>query len=333
MNAEKLAKYLAWALPRKYDVLVTGAPGVGKSDVLEAAAKAAKFELMILHPVVSEATDYKGLPAVGPSGDVAIFLPFGDLERLKNAKKLLCVLIEDLGQAERSVQAALMQMVLKREINGVKISDNVVFVAATNRAEDLAGVVQVLKPLVSRFTVVPFDVDLDVWCKWAANKGIPDTLISFLRFKPELLLDEGAPPKGIVNTYSPRTIANLGRQQADGLDEALYKDVFEAAAGRLFATEYLTFLQMYQKLPKIDTILINPDIAVVPEDLSALYAVCGGLARKASSKNVDNIYKYLKRVPVEFATVCVRDIANRNPKLAESKQFVEWVTLNNKAIA
>ena len=59
--------------------------------------------------------------------------------------------LDDLGQAPMSVQAAAMQLILARRINGFKISDKVIFMAATNRREDKAGVTGILEPVKSRF--------------------------------------------------------------------------------------------------------------------------------------------------------------------------------------
>jgi hypothetical protein len=59
-------------------VLIKGAPGTGKTDIVTSACCKAGVELIISHPVgVDEPIDYKGLPALRDGH--AEFLPFGAL--------------------------------------------------------------------------------------------------------------------------------------------------------------------------------------------------------------------------------------------------------------
>ena len=105
-------------------------------------ATSLKHDLIITHPVVEDPTDYKGMPAVvqGDGGPTASFLPFGELNRMLSATVPTVVMMDDLGQAPPAVQAAVMQLILARQINGRRISDHVSFIAATNRREDRAEV-------------------------------------------------------------------------------------------------------------------------------------------------------------------------------------------------
>ena len=81
----------------------------------------------------------------------AEFLPFGDLRALIQADKDTVFFLDDLGQAPPTVQAAAMQLILARRINGHHVSDSVTFIAATNRKQDKAGVSGILEPVKSRF--------------------------------------------------------------------------------------------------------------------------------------------------------------------------------------
>ncbi len=125
-----------------------------------------------MHPVVSDPTDFKGLPGI--IGDKAEFLPFGDLRQMIEADKPTIVFLDDLGQAPAVVQAACMQLLLARQINGKKISGHIVFIAATNRREDRAGVTGILEPVKSRFkTILDLEVSADEWTEWAFKNNMP----------------------------------------------------------------------------------------------------------------------------------------------------------------
>src|SRR5690606_27326440 len=97
--------------------------------------------------------------------------------------------LDDLGQASPMVQAAYMQLLLARRIDGHVLPDCVTFVAASNRKQDRAGVSGLLEPVKSRFTcIMEIEPDLDSWIDWALGEGLPAELIAFLQFRGSELL-------------------------------------------------------------------------------------------------------------------------------------------------
>ena len=79
VTSSQLFELLSLYVPRRLPVLITGRPGIGKSDIVEQVAQATDHELLISHPVVEDPTDSKGLPFPSRDGLTAQFLPFGDL--------------------------------------------------------------------------------------------------------------------------------------------------------------------------------------------------------------------------------------------------------------
>src|SRR5258706_16400244 len=112
MKPRQLLAFLAKTIREGLAVLIQGAPGVGKSDIVAQAAIAADAELILSHPAVSDPTDVKGLPWVVKGK--ADFLPFGELERAINATERTVWFLDDLGQATAAVQASYMQLLLAR---------------------------------------------------------------------------------------------------------------------------------------------------------------------------------------------------------------------------
>lgn len=326
MNPAQLSSFLQFAITGKEPVLVKGKPGIGKTDIIKAACKAVGAHLIISHPVVSDPTDYKGLPFASKNGKEAHFLPFGELNSLINATELTVFFLDDLGQATPAVQAAVMQLLLERRINGFKISDHVTFVAATNRKEDKAAVSGILEPVKSRFTsILELEISVNDWCKWALDNDQPIELIAFNRFRPELM-DNFVPTKDIVNSPSPRTIAAIGRLQKKGLPDDLRFEGFKGAAGEGYAAEYIGFLEIYKNLPNIDKIFLAPDTVAVPTDPATLYATMAALASRTNETNATNSFAFIERMPAEIGVACVKDMIGRNEKLMTTKAFTKWAT-------
>lgn len=329
MKPSQLIALLSRAIPARLPVLITGAPGVGKSDVVTRSAAAAGADLILSHPAVADPTDAKGLPWADAGADEARFLPYGDLARAMRAERPTVWFLDDLGQAPPAVQASYMQLLLAREVAGHKLPDTVTFLAATNRRTDRAGVSGILEPVKSRFaTIVELEADLDDWCAWAIRAQLPSELIAFLRFRPELLSDF-RPSADLTNSPSPRGWHSAARLLSLDLPRELQHAALAGAVGEGAATELLAFLAMYAQLPSIDAVLIDPETADIPAEPSALYATATALAARATTQSFPRAARYAERLEAagrgDFAALLLRDMLRRIPGIKQTPQFVRLI--------
>jgi hypothetical protein len=330
MKPSELSTLLQKTIHARLPILIKGAPGIGKTDIVKQACTNTSTRLIISHPVVSDPVDYKGFPFV--IDNEAHFLPFGDLNQLINAQAPTAYFMDDLGQAPATVQAAAMQLILERRINGHRVSDQVTFLAATNRKTDRAGVTGILEPVKSRFAaIIELEPDVDDWVKWAIRNNLPPELIAFIRFRPNLLHDF-KPSTDMDNSPCPRTVHNVARLMQADLPQELHYDAFTGAAGEGFALELIGFLKIYQTLPDPDRILTDPQGADVPPDPATLFALCGALAKKADPFTFDAIVKYGNRLPEEFCVMLVTDCITRCPDVQETVAFVDWAKAHNHVL-
>lgn len=327
MKPSDLYTALVHSINKNLPILIVGSPGLGKTKIVEQACEATDSDLIISHPVVSDPTDYKGLPFV--VNDEAQFLPFGELKKLIEAKKRTVFFLDDFGQAPVSVQAAAMQLLLAREINGQKISDHVVFVAATNGREDKAGVTGILEPVKSRFAaIVRIGADLEDWTRWAYKHKISSEIISYLQFKPNQLHDFKA-NNDLKNSPSPRTW-----EFASKIIKAEYPGEIEfemlcGSVGEGAATELKAFLSIYRELPKFEDIMKDPEKHKLYKDKPDVsYAVVGMLVEHVDEKNVEKIMKYITRIQIEFQTLFMSLMKSKNRALLDTPVADAWVTKN-----
>jgi hypothetical protein len=186
---------------------VEGDPGVGKTQVITAAAKEAKMDIILEHPSIADPTDYKGLPVMQKDG-TAKFAPIGLIARLLKVTKPTVVFADDFGQAAHATQAAFMQLVHGGRLNDVELPmDKICWILATNGTGDRAAVNALLEPVKSRFhSLVRLDVDVNAWVQWAYKSGlIAPEVIAFIRFRPDLL-NKFVPSRDFKNCPSPRTV-------------------------------------------------------------------------------------------------------------------------------
>jgi hypothetical protein len=325
VRAQQLAELLEAFIPERLPVLITGAPGIGKSDIVAQAAEKTGRDLLISHPVVEDPTDSKGLPFPSADGQCAHHLPFGDLERAVNSTSPLLWFLDDLGQASAAVQAAKMQLLLARRVGDHVLPDHVTFVAATNRRNDNAGVTGILDPVISRFaTVVELEPNIDDWTAWAVTHDVPAELIAFLRFRPGLLSEKKA-TRDIENAPSPRSWGFVAKTMPV-VPKALELVAYSGAVGEGAAAELMAFLGIYRQLPSPDAILLAPDTAAIPDNASALIAVATALGAYATEANFDRVVTYTLRMIEakhrEFAALLVRDAIRRTPTIQNSPAFI-----------
>jgi len=324
MKPTDLRTLLAAAISARLPVLITGAPGIGKSDIVDGARMDAGADLILSHPAVEDPTDTKGLPWIVDGH--AVFTPFGDLRRAVDATRPTVWFFDDLGQASPAVQAAKMQLLLARQVNGHVLPDCVTFIAATNRRTDRAGVSGILEPVKSRFaTIVELTPDLNDWCTWALAHGVPAEVIAFLRFRPDLL-SAFVPTADLQNSPSPRTWNHVGKLLTLDLPATVQATAIAGAVGPTAGTEFCAFLQMFRELPSVDAILVDPNGTPIPDKPSTLYALCGALAYRATAANFARVATFAERLlsnrKGEFGSLLVRDAVRRTPDLQHTAAYV-----------
>lgn len=328
MKPSQLTQLLTHTIQARLPILIVGGPGIGKTSIVKQAAEAAGADIVISHPAVADPTDAKGFPWIEKGK--ASFVPFGDVRRLLESEKDVVWFMDDLGQAPPAVQASYMPWLLERQVNGHRLPDHVTIIAATNRRTDRAGVTGVLEPVKSRFTaIVELEPDLDEWSQWYLQQpDLPPEVVAFLRFKSgDGLLYKFEPSADLKNCPLPRTWEAAARIIALRMPAAIEHAALIGAVGEGAAAELAGFLEMYRQLPNLDSIIMDPDAATIPEKTSVMYAVTTGLASKTTEKNISRVARYAQRLVDahhgEFATLLLRDACRRTPAIQQTPAFVK----------
>ena len=327
VTPKQLSELLTAMIPARLPLLITGAPGIGKTDIVTESAQLANADFIVTHPVVEDPTDRKGIPWPDAASQSCLWLTDHTTKQLCSTDKLTVWLMDDLGQASPSVQASHMQWLLNRGVNGHKLSPFVTMVAATNRRTDRAGVSGILEPVKSRFAcIVELEPTIDEWSQWAYAHNVSPTLIAFLRYRPELLCAFQS-TADLTNSPVPRTWAHLAKLETLNLPQTIEAAAFSGAVGEGASLEYLAFRQMAKSLVNLDAILLNPDKAAIPSKPSELYATAVGLAARANDTNFARIATYATRLYTEadkgeFSVLLIRDAVRRDEKIQYTDAFV-----------
>lgn len=303
-------------------VHIEGSPGLGKTQIVAQVAKELGVGFRIIHAPLMQPEDY-GMPIVNAARDGVKFVVPTEKFPMEgtDCEERGILLLDELPQSDNASQKILANLVQEREIHGQKIKDGWMIVSTGNRAADRAGANRILSHLRNRMTTYEFEPHLDDWCGWAIDNDVNPELISFIRFRPNLLSEFNASreinptPRAWVEGVN----ASLGKVPPSAEYETFKGDVGEGATG-----EFLAFLKIYRKLPNPDVVLMNPDKHDLPTDPATLYALCGALSARATAVNADRIVTVAKRMQPEFMVLCLRDSVRKCPDFQRTKAFSQW---------
>lgn len=363
MNIEQAVRAIIIGFKSREPQMLRGAPGIGKSaGMLDAAEQLAallglKGGVWQWGDVVAEGLtikDYFGFVDVRLSQcdpvDVG-GLPVADHDN--GTQHRLCpswfahtgrtdmpdygiLALEEVVSAPQSVQAAAYQVTNDRRIGDKVMKAGWSMVLTGNRMTDGGLVFKMPTPLANRMSHHDIESDAGCWRRWAIDVGIDPSLVAFVGLRPELLntFEQHMKDKKAGDAFATeRTWEKVDRYiQADVTEEELLM-MATGAVGEGPAAEYMGFRQVWQNMPNIDGILLDPINARVPEDAATQYAVATALAARANKDNFDVVLKYADRFGAELGrpelgVLCVKDAIRRTPEVMMTRAFNVWAATN-----
>lgn len=303
---------------------ILGAPGGGKS----ACAREVINELGIDNVVeftasLRDPVDVLGTP--NNTGEYTKWTPPEEFYQLRQGVGKAALILEELSDAPVPMQNALCGIIYDRRAGNLPLSDELFIIATGNRTEDKSGANRITSKLANRTRRFDFVENVDDWTNWALDNDIDPVLIQFIRFRPGLLSDFD--PNRFANP-TPRAWERVNLIPSS-LDSALFFDNVAGEVGEGAAAEYTGFKRIYDALPNIDALLLDPKNADVPDDPAVLYAITGALARKATKDNFDRVATYINRLSPEFGVMTVKDAMKLTPAIRTTRSFIEWGAKNS----
>lgn len=288
---------LAVAIQIGQPVLLWGGPGEGKSKMIEQVADQLERPCEVVVGSVREASDFAGLPM--RSGDSVTFAPPRWASRCAEDPHTV-VFLDELTTAQPSVQAAMLRVVLEREVGDLRLADTVSFVAAANPPEMSAGGDDLAPPLANRFCHLDWEAETAHWVSgmvrgWepAEIPMVPDAraatearwralLGGFITARPSILRQV---PGDIVSQGrawpSPRTwdraAVVAAACEAAGADKAVRSGLVAGLVGHGAAIEFLRFADTTD-LPDPEDLLEDPSLLDAEARSDLLLAALAGVA-------------------------------------------------------
>ena len=109
MKMSTAFKYLFVALRENVRVCLIGDPGIGKTSIVKAFAKAISARLIEIHVAEWDSVDLKGFPVI--IDEVPRFIPYGEMaEILTESDDRIILFFDDLGHGDDYILKQVIQV-------------------------------------------------------------------------------------------------------------------------------------------------------------------------------------------------------------------------------
>ena len=233
-------------------IMMWGAPGIGKSDIVKQIADAEGREVVDIRLPLWEPTDIKGIPYYNAKENNMVWASPAELPT--DPKSTAIVFLDELNSAAPAVQAAAYQLILNRRVGQYHLPEGVSIVAAGNRDSDKGVTYRMPAPLANRFVHIELRVDFEDWMQWATNEHIHADVVGYCTFAKQDLYDFD--PRGSSRSFAtPRSWSFVSQLLSDDLPESTLTDLVAGCVGEGLAVKFMNHRKISGQLPNPSDIL------------------------------------------------------------------------------
>ncbi len=178
-------------------VFIWGAPGIGKSALVEQFADAVGLPCVSLLGSQLAPEDIIGIPQI--KNGTSEFLPPKMIARTEP----YVLFLDELNACSQEVQKAFYSLIHERRIGEYHLPHGSVVIGAGNRSQDSAIVKTMSSALINRMFHVQLKADVKQWLSWAYEADIHPWITDYITQRPDHLFSE--PPKTEEPYSTPRS--------------------------------------------------------------------------------------------------------------------------------
>lgn len=196
VTQEELSEVLLNVAPIR-PVYIWGAPGIGKSAIVEQFAENVGLPCVSLLGSQLAPEDIIGIPQV--KDGTSEFLPPKMIAR----KEPYVLFLDELNACTQEVQKAFYSLIYEKRIGEYHLPEGSIIIGAGNRAQDGAIVKTMSSALINRMFHVQLKVNPQQWLNWAYGNGVHPWVTDYISQRPNHLFSE--PPKTEEPYSTPRS--------------------------------------------------------------------------------------------------------------------------------
>ena len=192
IGIHNLNKYIPMHLELDQPVLLLGAPGQGKSQLIKERAENMDYVFIDIRLSTMDEADLTGYPNPNLKTGRMEFLPASVFplatDKLPKGKKGFLILLDEITGVNNSMQTAALKLIQDKFIGEHPLHPNTFIMAAGNLGTDGAVVTPLQSTIYDRFAVYYVHQSAEKWQQWAATaRTIHPLVLAFLEAHPEML--------------------------------------------------------------------------------------------------------------------------------------------------
>lgn len=307
-----------------YSIFLWGPPGVGKSELVKQIHEETKIPMVDIRLLNYDPTDLKGIPHFETTADGKRITRWSPPSFLRDEKMI--IFLDEITTAPEVIQGIAYQISLDKRIGEHEINKSSLIIAASNRPEDETIVFIPPAALSNRFIHLEVEVDVDIWLEYAREKQLSSYVTGFISCYKEHLFKMPKDDKGSLTSPAfptPRAWTRIGERLHDYEDDKdllrkfVYGNVGDGTGGA-----FISYYNVCPRFPPIEQILEGKRVEIELR-WEVMWFVADILLRKADSKNIGNILKFLfSKIYPRGKEIVMTFIENIKKAKAKDKDFI-----------
>lgn len=301
-----LEKVLKEVLPYAENILISGAPGIGKSEIIYQVAK--KLDMSVYEIRLYEQGDAAvGYPKV--SSITSFTKPFWFKEIEERRPDI--VLFDDFHLVDSSIQKFLYRMLTSRRIHNYGLSYNPKIIFAGNFNLDSAGACEVQSPVMSRFDIaIHFEPEPERFINWGFESGrIDERVLAFIKANPDLLYTPDPPTTKMYPC--PRAWEKLSKV----LKATDNPNFATGIVGEEAGAKFIDFWPLLAMKPE-EILARDPENLTFSERVAAIYVIANpliadDLVRGVQTERLTKTLEWVDKLDPDFAFLFFRILKNK----------------------
>ena len=313
-------------------VFIWGAPGIGKSALVEEFSIEVGLECVSLLGSQLAPEDIIGIPQI--RGNTSEFLPPKMIAR----EEPYVLFLDELNACSQEVQKAFYSLIYERRVGEYHLPEGSIVIGAGNRTQDAAIVKTMSSALINRMFHVQLKPDVKSWLSWAYANGIHEWVTDYISQRPDHLFSE--PPKTEEPFSTPRSwhmLSDALKEFGAGEKEISADTVRMLSYGSISSSHagmFTAFVkQLENKYLLTDIIKGEARWPDAPEDRDVLYFLAQSFRGRLIHDLPDNKAAMDKEIQylAHRAKALIKELAKINYELAQmvvsadgDKVLPEW---------
>ena len=328
VNQEELLEVLLNIAPVR-PVFIWGAPGIGKSALVEKFAESVGLPCVSLLGSQLAPEDIIGIPQI--TGEVSTFLPPKMIAR----KEPYCLFLDELNACSQEVQKAFYSLIHERRVGEYYLPEGSVVIGAGNRSQDSAIVKTMSSALINRMFHVQLKPDVNSWLSWGYEKGLHPWILEYITQRPDHLFSE--PPKTEEIYSTPRSwhmLSDALKEYGEHITENEIRILSYGCLSAAHAGMFVAFTKQCGNKFLLNEIIKGTEkFPSAPEDRDSLYFIAQSFRAKLwhdlpeKKQNMTKDSQYL----AHRAKALIKELAQMNLEIAqmvvsieENKKLPDW---------